>query len=126
MSEMQIQAAMRFNLGKFETKNTIEELTKIFGKSPDTVEEYDGNVEYFEYDPKLNDGFAVRIINDILYADYMILDEDDQGGFDLDITKERIEDILSKINAKGLSYSSYKIKVLYFYNGGCAGLSEIC
>jgi len=125
MSEMELNVAIRFTLEPLDTKNIVSELTKIFGKAPNELEEYDGVVEYFRYDYKKNDGFAVHVIGEEIFADYILKEGNEEYDINLDITDNDIKRIISLANEKGLKYSSYKIKVLYFYNGGCAGLAEI-
>lgn len=124
MSDMELVIAVRFELKSIDKNNTIPELTKIFGKPPDDFEEYDGVVDYFHYNKKDNDGFEVNLIGSRLFADYIIADD---GGYgtNVDITDEDISKIILLAKQKGLNYLNYKIKVLYFYNGGCAGLSEV-
>ncbi len=90
------------------------------------MDEFDGIVEYIRYAPENNDGFTVNLIGDsTLYVDYIISEERDCNDINVDINKERLEEIVQKAEALGLDVSDYKIKVLYYYNGGCAGLGEV-
>jgi len=76
------------------------------------------------YDPDKNDGFTVRCPNNVLYIDYE-LDECDPFGFDIELTDKDIKHVLKLFKDKFGIKQDWKLKVLYFYNGGCAGLSEV-
>lgn len=125
MSEMELNVAVRFSLKCANTSKIVSDLTRAFGKEPDEIEEYNGVVEYFRYDHKKNDGFAVHVIGDEVFADYILAEGQEHYDINIDITDEDLNNIVSIANKKGLEYTNYKIKILYFYNGGCAGLSEV-
>ena len=127
MSEMSFVAAVRFKQPNITRDHTLlDKLNSIFGKEPDEVDESDGFIDYVRYEPKNNNGFTATLMNkDILYIDYILDESNECYDINLDISRDRLSSILDQASKLGIDASDYKIKVLYYYNGGCAGLSEV-
>jgi hypothetical protein len=126
MSGMEVDAAVRFKIKEVENLQEGYKLAvEMFGKEPDEIERYDGEVEYIRYDPILNDGFTANFPNKVFYIDYIFQDLDEYG-FNFDLTQKDFKDILTLFKNKFQEYGiKGRLKVLYYYNGGCAGLSEV-
>ena len=126
MSEMVLASAIRFKVGKTETrKEAFDLIVNLFGKPPEETYEFDGVVESFEYDPEKNDGFTAQIIEDNLYVDYMLKERDPCDGLDINLTKKFLDEIVGKFMHKFDMAPDWKVKILYYYNGSCAGLCEV-
>lgn len=126
MSDMQLQIAIRFEIGNFENKNeAFKKAKEIMQREPDEVDEWDGNVDYFCYEITKDNKFTINFPEKTLFLDYMINEERDSYGIDENITLEDIQKVQDKVKSMGVEYKSCKLKVLYFYNGGCAGISEV-
>jgi len=126
MSSMQLQVAVERLIA--DKGYHYEIALKWFKKSADVVDGGDDyDLDYFVYYPKFNDGFTVNFPNNVMYIDYMFNDTDDRG-IDIDITKEMVDDVLKKFEKKFLAdpeHFEWKLKVFYYYNGGCAGICEV-
>lgn len=135
MSSMKLEAAVRFTHTRDipQKDMTLDFITNIMGSPPtdyDTDDE--GYLNYFTYTPNnhkdsIKGLWLPNYINGTLYIDYMLTDsKEDDCGFDFDITLEEFKDIQNKYLYKfGFLRADYKFKILYYYNGGCAGLCEV-
>ena len=128
MSEMSLAVAVRFKQGSVSRdESLVEKLKAIFGKDADDFSEYDGVVEEINYESKNNDGFTANIVGkeNVLYIDYIISQKRECYDINVNLTKEDLEKIVEKAKNLGILTEEYHIKILYYYNGGCAGLSEV-
>lgn len=121
---MKVAAAIRFKISEDISIEGAYEIAKnMFGKEPDDIDKWDDQVDYFYYNPANNDGFTVNVPDNIMYVDYMF--DLDGYGFDLNINQNELNMILSKFYWKFNKMFDWKLKVFYFYDGGCAGLAEV-
>lgn len=126
MSEMVLEAAVRFKV--YENVSMAQahaRCVSLFKKEPDYIDEWKGDIQNFEYHSDQNDGFEVHMPGNALYIDYMLSSDKEVFDLDLNITQDQINEIAVKFYDKFGFVTDWKIKVLYFYNGGCAGISEV-
>lgn len=125
MSNSKLQVAIRFDQGEVTGgRELLENLEEMFEKKSE-YSEFDNNILTsvgFDYDEK---EFSASIIANNLYIDYVIANETDSFDFDINISKKKIKKIVNLAQNLGFETSSYKIKILQYDNGGCAGLSEV-
>jgi hypothetical protein len=128
MSEMIMAVAVRFYQGEYKKDKTLlEVLRNFFNAEPTDVDYYEDTdtVEYVAYDPQKFNNFCCHMVNNKLFIDYMISGKDDAYGCDITLKIEDIKNIINKAENMGIKINDYRFKVLYYYNGGCAGLSEV-
>ena len=126
MSEMSLVIAVRFPQGEVDPNiPLLEQLINIMGKIPDVLEEYNGSIDYFSYDLTKSDNFEVNIYNKKIYVDYIIKQERDCSDIHIDIEVGELQKIVELAELKGFNISNYKLKIFYYYNGGCSGLNEV-
>ena len=132
MSEMELEIVVRFEVepnaqSKDKNKSVVDYAKEWFQKEPDFVED-----DYIEYDPDKNNGWTITQIDDKIFIDYMVTNEIDCYDIDQDITQSDLQtcalDFVYKFvkgNENNPIVKNQKLKVLYYYNGGCAGTSEV-
>lgn len=120
MSEMCTDVVYRARLSGEWTKETAMEFCNNFMEPA-----FEGE---FCYDVN-NEGFTFSLFADRLYLDYFVSSEYEQSDFEIDITQEFLNEMAEKIIHKFSSLvpfiESTKLKILQYYNGGCAGVSEV-
>ena len=144
MSSYQLQAALRFEVRPHESVLKRDDwlaLEKTAENVLPYVKAWFGEPEYDDevyYDHKQHDNFTCNLVGDKLFIDYIFQNERDCYDINLDITGEQFEKVAAKFAQRFVLTEdmkdsrpdhpiimSEKVKVLYFYNGGCAGLAEV-
>ena len=132
MSEMELEIVVRFEVepnpdSKDKNKSVVDYAKEWFQKEPNFVDD-----DYVEYDPDDNNGWTINQIDDKIFIDYMIANERHCYEIDQDITQSDLQtcalDFVYKFvkgNENNPVVKNQKLKVLYFYNGGCGGTSEV-
>jgi len=125
MSNTKLQIAIRFNQGAVTGgQEFLDDLEKMLDKKVEYSEFEDNILKSVGFDYAEKE-FSASIIDDNLYIDYVLVNETDSFDFDFDISKKKIKKIVNLAQNLGFDTSSYKIKILQYDNGGCAGLSEV-
>lgn len=127
MSDMSLVVAVRFEQGKVNpNERLLNQITTIMGREPDQLEEYDdGELDYFSYDLTKTDNFELNIFKETIFVDYIIKKERSCFNINLDIKQDELNKIVKMAESKGFKTEGYRLKVFYYYNGGCSGLNEV-
>jgi hypothetical protein len=119
MSEMQLDFICRMKLLGTWTQTEALEFCKRYLEA-DYEDEF-----YFD----VQDNFSFSLFGDRLYLNYHF-DSYDPYDIDIDITEQTAEKVMGETIRKfdedlRCRICAVKYKILYFYNGGCAGVSEV-
>lgn len=132
MSSMQLQVHVRFPLGKVDdVQEAYDKVVPMFGKDPDDVDIWNNEVMGFYYKADQNDGFTVNRPENKLFIDYVITDKSDDDlyiNYDFAIGEEndQLTEIVNKYKERfGEPEATPRLRIFYFYNGGCYGLGEV-
>ena len=91
--------------------------------------EYGGDFEF-----ETHRGFTFSYFGDRLYLDYYITDGLIEYDFDVNVSLSMLDEFIDSFNElwkeerdliELVAFDEWKVKVLYYYNGGCAGAREI-
>lgn len=107
----------------------ISELYEIaknaYGKETDDVSKKYGSdeISYFKYEKE--HPISVYEINGKICLDYILVDNVDVDFINESIDLKKINKIKSWMKKSGFEIKDISIKVIYYHNGGCAGLCEV-
>lgn len=110
-------------------EKSISELYEIaksvFGKEAESVSKKYGSEEisYFKYENK-NPITAYEIKGKIC-LDYILNDNVDVDYINESIDLKKINKIKNWLKKSGFDVNNVSIKIIYYHNGGCAGLCEV-
>lgn len=143
MSSQQLQIAMRFKVrpknGWDNVQLTPARLLPIakdwFNKDPDHYYSDDD----WKYDYAANQGWTINLTEDHVFIDYIFNDDLDVYNVNRDIYSSEFQNMATAFAVKFLIehpdpikmrknhpvIQAEKLKILYFHNSRCAGISEI-
>lgn len=98
---------------------------KAYGrKADDESTKYKGGLSYFKYENEKNN-IKVYEIEGKVCLDYIIKDEIDVSFINETLSFKNLASIKRWLKKSGFDVKDLSFKVLYYHNGGCAGLCEV-
>jgi hypothetical protein len=95
-----------------------------YGCEPDD-KEGDEQVKYFKYENGKHNISVYKVYNGTVCVDYILEDKYDAYEVDATVSLKKISQVKKWMKGAGFDISDICVKVVYYHNGGCAGLCEI-
>ena len=124
MSYMCLGVAIRA-IQKKDIEVVYEIAQKVYGRTADEEsQKYKGGLSYFSYEEKKHN-IKVYNVEGALCLDYMIKDKTDVDFVNESISMKEFQSVKRWLKKVGFDVDDLSYKVIYYHNGGCAGLCEV-
>lgn len=95
-----------------------------YGREPDD-KDGDEKVKYFKYENDKHNISVYKVYGGDVCVDYILENEYDAYQVDATVSLKKINQVKKWMKSVGFDVSDICVKVVYYHNGGCAGLCEI-
>lgn len=97
----------------------------VYGREADSISKKykSDDVSYFKYEG--NNPISAYEIKGKVCLDYILVENIDVDYINESIDVKRINKIKNWMRKSGFNVNNVSIKVIYYHNGGCAGLCEV-
>jgi len=95
-----------------------------YGREPDDKDS-DEKVEYFKYENDKHNISVYKVYNGKVCVDYILEAKYDAYEVDATVSLKKINQVKKWMKNVGFDVSEICVKVVYYHNGGCAGLCDI-
>lgn len=95
-----------------------------YGREPDDKDD-DDKVKYFKYENDKHNISVYKVYGGEVCVDYILEKKYDAYQVDATVSLKKINQVKKWMKSLGFDVSGICVKVVYYYNGGCAGLCEI-
>lgn len=95
-----------------------------YGYEPDDKEGID-QVKYFKYENGKHNISVYKVYDGEVCVDYILETQYDAYEVDATVSLKKINQVKKWMKSVGFDVSDLCVKVVYYHNGGCAGLCDI-
>lgn len=95
-----------------------------YGREPDDTDG-DEKVKYFKYENDKHNISVYKVYGGDVCVDYILETKYDAYEVDATVSLKKINQVKKWMKSVGFDVSDICVKVVYYHNGGCAGLCDI-